>query len=58
VFKPIKTYYHQAATNFMHNNPNAAITKFHFGKLFSEAWNKGATVGNNLKGFECTGMFL
>jgi hypothetical protein len=41
----------------MHNHPNAAITKFHFGKLFSEAWNKGATVGNAVKGFECTGMF-
>jgi hypothetical protein len=49
VFKPIKTYYHQAATNFMHNHPNAAITKFNFGKLFSEAWNKGATVGNAVK---------
>jgi hypothetical protein len=30
VFKPIKTYYHQAATNFMHNHPKAAITKFNF----------------------------
>jgi hypothetical protein len=40
----------------MHNHHNAAITKFHFGKLFSEAWNKGATVGNAIKGFECTGM--
>jgi hypothetical protein len=41
VFNPIKTYYHQAATNFMHNHPNAAIAKFHFEKRFSEAWNKG-----------------
>jgi hypothetical protein len=57
VFKPIKTYYHQAATNFMHNHPNVAITKFNFGKLFSEAWNKGPTFGNAVKGFECTGMF-
>jgi hypothetical protein len=41
----------------MHNHPNAAITEFHFGKLFSEAWNKGATVGNAVKGFQYTGMF-
>jgi hypothetical protein len=57
VFKPIKTCYHQAEKNFLHNNPNAVITKFQFGKHFSEAWNKGATVGNAAKGFECTGMF-
>jgi hypothetical protein len=44
VFKPIKTYYHKEATNFMHNHPNAAIIKFHFGKLFSQAWNKGAQL--------------
>jgi hypothetical protein len=37
VFNPIKTYYHQAATNFMYNHPNAANIKFNFGKLFSEA---------------------
>jgi hypothetical protein len=56
VFKPIKTYYHQEATNFMHNNPNSAITKFSFGKLFSAAWKKGTTVGKAVKGFGCTGM--
>jgi hypothetical protein len=30
---------------------------FILGKLFSEAWNKEATVGNAVRGFECTGMF-
>jgi hypothetical protein len=33
VFTPIKTYCHQHATDFMHNNPNSAITKFSFGKF-------------------------
>jgi hypothetical protein len=28
VFKRINTYYHQGATNFMHNHPNIAIPNF------------------------------
>jgi hypothetical protein len=55
-FKLIKTYYHQQATDFMHNNSNSAITKFNFGKLFFAAWKKGTTVENAIKGFECKGM--
>jgi hypothetical protein len=38
------------------HHPNATITKFHVGKLFFGAWNKGAAVGNTVKIF-CTGMF-
>jgi hypothetical protein len=40
VFKPIKAYCHQAATNFMHNHLNAAITKFHFEELFPKLGTK------------------
>jgi hypothetical protein len=42
----------------MHSHPSATITKYHFGKLSYGAWNKGSTtVGNAVKGFECTAMF-
>jgi hypothetical protein len=40
----------------MQNNPDAAITKFRFGKLISAAWNKRAAFGNAVRGFECTGI--
>lgn len=57
VFKPVKTFYHQEATHFIHNNPSTSLKKFHFGKLFSAAWKKGATCHSAVKGFECTGIF-
>lgn len=53
MFKPIKIYYHQKATKFMYDNPNIAIGKFSFGKLFSSAWKKGTKAGNVVRGFEC-----
>lgn len=57
VFKPLKTYYHHETNSFVHTNPTASITKFVFGRIFSAAWRKGATVGNAVKGFECTGIY-
>ena len=57
VFKPLKSFYHKQATNFIQSSPNSSISKFNFGKLFSEAWRKGATIGNAVKGFECTGIY-
>ena len=56
VFKPLKAYYHQEGNIFIHNNPQASITKFVFGKIFNTAWRNGANVGNAIKGFECTGI--
>lgn len=56
VFKPLKTYYHHETNSFVHTNPTASITKFVFGGIFNAAWRKGATVGNAVKGFECTGI--
>jgi hypothetical protein len=41
----------------MYDNPNIAIGKFSFGKLFSSAWKKGTKVGN-VRDFECRGIFL
>ena len=57
VFKPLKSFYHKEATNFMHNHPSSSITKLHFGKIFSSAWSKAATVGVASKGFQCTGIY-
>lgn len=57
VFKPMKTFYHQAATNYMHNHPDGSITKFVFGHIFTEAWLRSATPAYATKGFECTGIF-
>jgi len=45
-------------TKFVYDNPNTAIGKFSFGKLFSSAWKKGTKVGNVARGFECTGIFI
>lgn len=57
VFKPLKTFYNQSATMYIRNHPSNSITKLNFGKIFNEAWNKTATVGNAVKGFQCTGIF-
>ena len=40
VFKPIKTYHNHDTTNLMHNNSNAAVTKFSLEKLSSITWKK------------------
>jgi hypothetical protein len=41
----------------MYSHSDPAIIKFNFGKLFSEAWDPGATVGNVVIVFKCTDMF-
>jgi len=50
MLKPIKKYCLQEATYFMRNHPNASL-QTSFWKTFSAAWNKGARVGNGVKGF-------
>ena len=57
VFKPMKTFYHEAANSHIVNQPDATINKFVFGKIFTEAWNKSATPAYATKGFQCTGLF-
>jgi hypothetical protein len=57
VYKPLNSYYHQEATAYMHNHPQASINKSNFERLFSAAWSKSATVGNAVKGFRCTGLY-
>lgn len=51
-FKPLKTYYHQRATWWQHNNNGKGITKIVFGGLLKHAWNLSTSVS---KGFEKTG---
>jgi hypothetical protein len=56
LFKSIKTNLHPSTTNFTHNNPNVAITKFR--KLFSPTWKiKGTTFAEAIRGFECTVVY-
>jgi hypothetical protein len=57
VYKPLNSYYHQEATAYMHNRPQAFINKSNSGRLFSAVWSKSATVGNAVKGFRCTGLY-
>jgi len=56
VFGPLKTYYSQTCDTFMVNNPGRVINDRDIGKLFSEAYNRAATVGNAIKGFSACGI--
>jgi len=56
VLQPLdKTFCLQKVTNLKHLSPNAVVTKFGLGKLFSATLKKKViTVGNAVKDFECT----
>lgn len=56
-FKPLKAYYNQHATAWLHSHPQKAISKVGFGGILKQAWNQAATVGNAAKGFEKTGIY-
>ena len=55
-FGPLKTYYNQAITKWLMNNPGRVVTQFQIANLFSEAYGKAATVSNALSGFLSTGI--
>lgn len=56
VFGPLKTYYSQACDSFMVNYPGRKITDYDIGKLFNEAYNRTANVGNAVNGFKACGI--
>ncbi|KAB0805365.1 hypothetical protein PPYR_02335 [Photinus pyralis] len=43
-FGPLSTYYNQGITKWLKNNPGRTVTPFQLGKLFSEAYERSATM--------------
>lgn len=39
-FKSLKSHYYSECNRFMKTNPSRKITRYQFGKLLGEAWNK------------------
>lgn len=56
-FGPLKAYYRQEATSWMRNHPNRNITRLQAGQLIGKAWQKAATVGTAVSGFEACGIY-
>lgn len=56
IFGPLKTFYSQVCDNFLVSHPGRAIVDHDIGKLFGQAYNKAATVGNAVHGFRSTGI--
>lgn len=52
IFGALKTYYSQVCDAWMVNNPGKVIRDADIGRLFGEAYNKAATVGNAVNGFK------
>ena len=56
-FKPLKTYYHQAAESRMRQNHDKALSMFDVSGLFGAASLKAATISNGVSGFSKTGIW-
>jgi len=56
-FGPFKTYYSQACDNWMVNHPGRPITECQTGFLVKQAYDRAATVGIAVKGFQETGIW-
>ena len=57
VFAPLKTQWTKVCLDFYQANPGRIITKFHFSRLFAEAWYKSVTPLNVMAGFRRAGVF-
>ncbi|XP_050302775.1 uncharacterized protein LOC126740691 [Anthonomus grandis grandis] len=55
-FGPLSAYYNQAITKWLKNNPGRTVSPFQVGKLFSEAYERSATMENAVSGFRKTGI--
>ncbi|CAH1995185.1 unnamed protein product [Acanthoscelides obtectus] len=56
-FKPLNSYYNQAADKWLRTNPSQNITQFQVSALLGEAYAKAASVGNALSGFAKCGIW-
>lgn len=57
VFKSLKTYFYEAASNYLKNNPGRKINRLNFGKLLDYAWGKTANHHLASKAFKATGVY-
>ena len=56
-FKPLQTFYDQAAEKWLRTNPGRSITCYQIGRLFGEAYVMAATMRVAIKGFEASGIW-
>lgn len=56
LFAPLKTFYNDGCRRHLRRNPGKGINKVAFGSIFAEAWNRAATVGNAVHGFNACGI--
>ena len=57
-FKPLKTSWSDVCRKYLFTNPGRVITKFHFSRLFSQAWSNSMTINNITSRFQTTGIYL
>lgn len=56
-FKPLSTYFNEAADKWMRTNPGQLITQFQISHLLGDAYSRAATVGNAIHGFQKCGIW-
>ncbi|XP_069694854.1 uncharacterized protein [Periplaneta americana] len=56
LFGPLKTFYNDSCRSYVRRNPGKGINKVAFGAIFAEAWNRAATVGIAVHGFDACGI--
>lgn len=56
-FKPLKDFYSQACEQWLLNNPGRTITQYQVASLFSEAYQRAATIGKAVTSFKTCGIF-
>ena len=56
-FKPLKTYYRNAAIEFGIANPGKKLERRHFGPLLEKAWSQASTTSTGSAGFRACGVF-
>lgn len=56
VFKPFKSYFSKACTNFLAKNPGQVVTTEKLSSLVAEAWPSAFTPINVMAGFKKTGI--
>lgn len=56
-YGPLSTYYNQEITMWLKHNPGRVVTCYQVGKLFSNAYQRAATMSNAVNGFAKTGIF-
>lgn len=55
-FKSLKSSYYYECNRYIKINPTKKITRYQFGKILGDSWNKSATVQNAVSGFRATGI--